>query len=541
MHTGQKTDPGMLSHRVVVPQSQALESVSADNPGVGTKRDTEALSGASGMQHGQGEQAGDKSPASTPSEDLRVGSLEAGSNPSSTCTPQPRVFVVDKYHRPLDSCHPARAKELLRKGRAVVHRYTPFVIRLKDRVLEDSVTHPHVLGVDPGSRSTGLAVARQVETVDTDTGEISEHREPLVLAELGHRGGQVRKKMTQRAGYRRRRRSKNLRYRAPRFDNRRSARELAPSLQSRVDNTLSWAGRFRKWVPDLSLVVETARFDTQLMQTPEISGVEYQQGELAGFEVREYVLHRDCHTCVYCDATGVVLNMDHVLARVRGGSDRVSNLAASCVDCNKAKGSMPVEEFVTNLARLARIRKNLKAGLRDAAWMNATRYSLVRQLRERGHQVSTSTGARTKYTRTRLGVPKSHALDALCVWEPESVGAWPSQVLGITATSRGSYARTLVDKCGFPRGYRSRQKKFFGFATGDYVQAIVPAGKKAGTHIGRIGVRKSGSMLVGAIDGINQKHIRLLQPADGYAYTLMKGTRDSSPGLKPGGSSRGKR
>lgn len=79
--------------------------------------------------------------------------------------------------------------------------------------------------------------------------------------------------MTQRAGYRRRRRSKNLRYRAPRFDNRRSARELAPSLQSRVDNTLSWAGRFRRWVPDLSLVVETARFDTQLMQDPEVSGV----------------------------------------------------------------------------------------------------------------------------------------------------------------------------------------------------------------------------------------------------------------------------
>lgn len=233
--------------------------------------------------------------------------------------------------------------------------------------------------------------------------------------------------------------------------------------------------------------------------------------------------------------------MDHVHPQARGGSNRVSNLAAACVDCNDTKGSMPVEEFVTNPSRLARIKSRMKAGLRDAAWMNATRYSLVRQLRDQGHHVVTSTGARTKYTRTRLGVPKSHALDALCVGEPDSVGPWPQQVLGIIATSRGSYARTLVGKCGFPRGYRSRQKKFFGFATGDYVQAIVPAGKKAGTHIGRIGVRRSGSMLIGAIDGINQKHIRLLQPADGYAYTLMKGTRDSSPGLKPGGSSRGKR
>lgn len=161
--------------------------------------------------------------------------------------------------------------------------------------------------------------------------------------------------------------------------------------------------------------------------------------------------------------------MDHVLARARGGSDRVSNLAASCVDCNKAKGSMLVEEFVTDPARLARIRKNLKTGLRDAAWMNATRYSLVRQLRGRGRQVDTSTGSKTKYTRTRLGVPKSHALDALCVGEPDSVGSWPQQVLGITAAGRGSYSRTHVTKHGFPRSYQPRQKRFFGFATGDIV------------------------------------------------------------------------
>lgn len=278
LHTGQKTDPGMLSHRVVVPQSQALESVSADNPGVGTKRDAEALSGASGMQHGQGEQAGDKSPASTPGEGLRSGARSGRKPISSQPNKQNRVLVLDKRKRPLDPTTPARARRLLKAGRAVVHRHTPFVIRLKDRVLEDSVTHVHVLGVDPGSGATGLAVARQVETVDADTGEISEHRAPVVLAELAHRGQAVRKNMTQRAMYRRRRRSKNLRYRAPRFDNRRSSRELAPSLQSRVDNTLSWADRFRKWVPELSLVVETARFDTQLMQNPEISGVEYQRG-----------------------------------------------------------------------------------------------------------------------------------------------------------------------------------------------------------------------------------------------------------------------
>lgn len=426
--------------------------------------------------------------------------------------------MLDKRHRPLDSCHPARARELLSKGRAVVHRHTPFVIRLKDRTVEDSVTHPHVLGVDPGSKTTGLAVARQMESVDAETGEISEHREPLLLAELGHRGQAVRKKITQRAQYRRRRRSKNLRYRAPRFNKRRSSRELAPSLQSRVDNTLSWAGRFRRWVPNLTLAVETARFDTQLMQNPDISGVEYQRGELAGFEIREYVLHRDSHACVYCDATGVPLNMDHVLARARGGSNRVSNLAASCVPCNDAKGSMPVEEFVTNPAPLARIRKNLKAGLRDAAWMNAIRYSLARQLRSQDFEVSTSTGARTKLTRTRLGVPKSHALDALCVGQPASVGLWPAQVLGIKATGRGSYSRTRTDKCGFPWRRLTRTKRHHGFRTGDLVRAVVPTGKFAGVHTGSVTIRQRPGFKIGMAE-IHPKNMRLVQQADGYSYS----------------------
>lgn len=485
------------------------------------KRDTDAdtLVSAPGAQHGRGERDAGGPPLSSlsPGEDHTAGSWSGRKPISSQPNKQNRVLVLDKRKRPLDPTTPARARRLLKAGRAVVHRVKPFVIRLKDRVLEDSVTHPHILGVDPGSRTTGFAVARSVETVDTETGELSEHRDPVVLAELTHRGAAVRKKMTQRAQYRRRRRSKNLRYRAPRFNNRRSSRELAPSLQSRVDNTLSWADRFRRWVPNLTLAVETARFDTQLMQNPDISGVEYQRGELAGFEIREYVLHRDRHICVYCDATGVVLNMDHVHSQARGGSGRVSNLVAACIDCNQAKRSMPVDDFVRDPVRLSRIKKCLKAGLRDAAWMNATRYSLVRQLRGRGHHVETSTGARTKYTRTRLGVPKSHSLDALCVGEPDSVGAEPSQVLNITATGRGSYSRTHVTKHGFPRAYKPRQRKFFGYATGDLVRAMIPMGKFAGTFVGRVAVRSRPRFRVGQID-VHPKRVSLVQRGDGYNY-----------------------
>lgn len=90
-----------------------------------------------------------------------------------------------------------------------------------------------------------------------------------------------------------------------------------------------------------------------------------------------------------------------------------------------------------------------------------------------------------------------------------------------------------------------RVKKHYGFATGDLVKAVVPKGKNAGTHMGRVAVRSSGSFNIttatGTVQGINYKYVRLLQPADGYNYTLKGGTRDSSPRLKPGVSSRGTR
>ena len=112
-------------------------------------------------------------------------------------------------------CHPARARKLLKKGRAVVVRLHPFTIRLRDRV-GGGETQEVELKVDPGAKTTGLALVRE-------DGEV------LFLAEITHRGARIRKSMQQRRNYRRRRRSANLRYRKKRFLNRRSGTE-APAL-----------------------------------------------------------------------------------------------------------------------------------------------------------------------------------------------------------------------------------------------------------------------------------------------------------------------
>ena len=117
-------------------------------------------------------------------------------------------------------------------------------------------------------------------------------------------------------------------------------------------------------------------------------------------------------------------------------------------------------------------------------------------------------------------------MDALHVGELETVTAWPSTVLVVTATGRGTYARTTPDRYGFPRLVRPRSKLHHGFQTGDLVRANVPAGKKAGVHLGRVLVRSSGSFDIttrhGRITGINHRHVRHLQRADGYGYTTQK-------------------
>jgi hypothetical protein len=144
------------------------------------------------------------------------------------------VFVLDTQKKPLMPCTPRRARLLLTHKRAVVHRLSPFTIRLKDRSVQQSTLQPVVLKIDPGSKTTGLALAR-VEALPE--GEV---HHALHLAELVHRAEEVREHLRKRTGYRRRRRSANLRYRAPRWRNRRRAPGwLPPSLRSRIGNVLS--------------------------------------------------------------------------------------------------------------------------------------------------------------------------------------------------------------------------------------------------------------------------------------------------------------
>ncbi|MFB7086856.1 RNA-guided endonuclease IscB [Streptomyces sp. NPDC056296] len=426
-------------------------------------------------------------------------------------------MVLDKCHQPLQPCSPARARQLLQRGRAVVHRHTPFVIRLKDRTVVESDVDGVEVGIDPGSRHTGISL------FTTQAGE----RRARFSVQLDHRGPTIRQRMEQRASFRRRRRSSNLRYRAPRFHNRcRSEGWVAPSLKHRVVTTASWVDRLCRWAPVRASHVEQVVFDTRALSSdPLFEENQSQQGTLRGTEVREYLLANWNHQCAYCGVQHVPLNIDHIAPKSRGGTDRVSNLTVACIPCNQAKSNRSVEDFLASKPKvLARLLAQAKSPLKDAAAVNSTRQALRRELDTRLPTHGDS-GGRTKWNRVRNHLPKTHTLDALSVGKFDTVTEMVSKVLVVGCTGRGTHTRTRSDRYGFPRLRMPRQKAFFGYRTGDLVKAVIPSGKYAGTHTGRVMVRSSGRHRVPAPGGhVDTSHtnLRLLQRADGYTYTIRK-------------------
>ena len=428
-----------------------------------------------------------------------------------------RVFVLDKNLQPLDPCHPARARELLNKGRAKVYRRYPFTIVLQDRVVEDSVTHSHRIKIDPGSKTTGFAVVQE------ETGRVAS------ALEITHRGQQIKDALESRRALRRGRRNRKTRYRKPRFLNRtRKQGWLPPSLESRIANIETWVRRIRKLCPVTAISQELVRFDLQQMQNLEISGVEYQRGELFGFDIKEYLLAKWGRKCAYCGAENVPFEIEHILAKSKGGSNRVSNLCLSCHTCNQAKGNKSVEEFLKKKPEvLKRILAQAKAPLKDAAAVNATRWELYRRLQLSGLPVEVGSGGRTKFNRKTRGIEKTHWTDAACVGAstPERLLIRGIKPLLIAAKGHGTRQRCRPDKYGFPARHAPKAKFFQGFQTGDMVKADIPGGKYAGKYTGRIAIRFRPSFMLLLPDkrfDVHPKYLTTIHKADGYEYNISK-------------------
>ena len=410
------------------------------------------------------------------------------------------VFVLDKHKKPLMPCKEKRARQMLEKQRAVIHKMFPFTIRLKDRTQKESKLQDIRLKLDPGAKTTGVAILTNENVI--------------LLGELQHKT-MIKKNLESRRALRRGRRSRQTRYRKPRFLNRkRNKGWLPPSLEARVDQTLHLVEKFKKLMPITSISSEHVKFDTQLMDNPEMSGVEYQRGKLLGYEVREYLLEKFDRKCVYCGKKDVPLEIEHIIPKARGGTNRINNLTLACEKCNREKGTKTAAEF-----GFPNIMKDAKKTYKDAAFMNATRWKLYERLKNHV-PVECGSGALTKMNRIRHGLPKEHYFDAACVGfsTPNKLNINTKYIQEYKYMGRGNRQMCRTDAYGFPKAFRQRKKNYFGFYTGDIVKADKPKGKGAGVYLGRLTVNSSPSNFV--VKGVtcHAKYIRLIQRNDGWKY-----------------------
>ena len=447
-----------------------------------------------------------------------------------------KIAVVDQNKKVLEPCHPAVARQLLRQGKAAVLKRYPFTIILKREVVDPHTTD-YTLSVDPGSKCTGLAIT------DSDNRIVQK-------IELHHRGKAIKKGLSDRAGYRRSRRTRMLRHRPPRFNNRSrksptltengweyqsygqsSEGWIAPSLMSRVFNIETWARRLSKVYPITQLAVEHVKFDTQKMANPEIEGVEYQQGTLYESELWEYLLEKFGRECYYCGAKNVRLEKDHVIPRAKDGPDRPDNLVVSCRPCNEGKGNRHPYEIEGEFGK--RVQSALRAAakpMKDAQAVNTIRWKISETLKNTGMPLSHGTGGKTRHNRKQAGLPKTHYYDAASVnCIPIDDGKHP--VLAIHAVGYGHRRglgdfQTIQTAPGFKRPYK-RIEHCQGFAKLDIVEIQTRKGRFTGninsfdkTAEGKnqkLRVKTDWTAKDGRVSG-NVTQLRKIQNRDGYAY-----------------------
>lgn len=386
-------------------------------------------------------------------------------------------------------------------------RRFPFTIILKVES-KDPQIQPLRIKLDPGSKTTGIAL------VNDASGEI------VFAAELSHRGHKIKESLDSRRALRRGRRARKTRYRKPRFQNRNKKKKgwLPPSLESRIANVLTWVERLSRYAPIAAMSMELVRFDMQLMENAEVSGIEYQQGELQGYEVRQYLLEKWGRQCAYCSKKDVPLEVEHITPRAKGGTDRVANLTLACEPCNKAKGTQDIVVFLKKKPDvLTRIQAQAKRPLKDAAAVNSTRQAVLERLQATGLSVECGSGGLTKFNRTKRELPKTHWLDAANVGKstPEVLTTKGVIPLLITATGHGSRRMCVPDKFGFTEKAKAkeRHRTFLGYRTGDIVKAVTPKG----SMLGRIAIRHRPSFRLGKVD-IHPKYLHRVYRADGYSY-----------------------
>ena len=225
-----------------------------------------------------------------------------------------------------------KVRRLLKTGKAIIAGHRPgFTIRLLYEV--QPANQEVEVTVDAGSAHIGVsAKSKKHEYV---------HRQYDLLKDEKQKHDDCRQQ--------RRMRRNRLRYRKPRFDNRKKEKgTLAPSLANKRDRHIDIVKSLTKVLPVSRIVVEVGSFDTQYLEAietgaPPPEGKDYQHGAMYEHDTRrEAVFYRDNHTCQLCGKSAiteknVILRMHHLGFWKNDHSDRMKNLIMLCTKCHSPK------------------------------------------------------------------------------------------------------------------------------------------------------------------------------------------------------------
>ena len=304
------------------------------------------------------------------------------------------VYVLDINGQPLMPTERyGKVRRMLKSGKAKVVKRCPFVIQLSYTTSTREIQYVS-LGVDAGSKHIGISATTESKVLYESEVELRNDITELLSARREMRSA---------------RRNRKTRHRKPRFDNRRRRDGwLAPSVQQKVNTHLTVISKVNEILPVAKIIAEVAAFDIQKIKNPDIQGAEYQQGEqLGSWNIREYVLFRDGHTCQCCKGKSKdkILNVHHIESRQTGG-DAPNNLITLCKTCHNGYHSGEIK-----------LPKTIKRGMKfaDVTFMGIMRWAFYNEIRSQYPDVSLTYGYITKHTRITNGLSKAHHIDARCI------------------------------------------------------------------------------------------------------------------------------
>ena len=305
-------------------------------------------------------------------------------------------------------CSQRKARLLLKQDKAKIIGYKPFTIQLTYATGE-AKQEVHV-GIDEGAKHIGIAITSQNKILAKGEVELRQDVHSL---------------LTTRAMYRRDRRNRKTRYRKPRFLNRkRKEGWLPPSIEGKLNANFFWIDRFCSLVPNPILHIEVGKFDIAKMINPNVEGIEYQQGQCAGYyDVRYFVFDRDNYTCQVCGKSkDKILHTHHILYKSLGGTDRADNLITVCTEChtsnNHKEGGI--------LYKWMKEDKKVKQ-YKESTFMNILR---VRTYKKYPNAIITY-GSITTPKRKELGLEKTHYNDAIAITNIDNIKENTNQIFYI--------------------------------------------------------------------------------------------------------------